>query len=40
VTITDVEDDDKRERCKALATKFGGDTDAMFYGAIPPELRR
>ena len=25
--------DDKRERCKALAAKLGGNPDAMFFGA-------
>jgi len=33
LTITYVEDDDKRERCKALAARFSGDPDAMFYEA-------
>ena len=32
LTITYVDDDDKRERCKALARKLGGDPDAMFFG--------
>jgi hypothetical protein len=32
LTITYVEDDDKREQCKALAAKLGGDPDAMFFG--------
>jgi hypothetical protein len=32
LTITHVEDDEKRERCKALASKLGGDPDAMFFG--------
>jgi hypothetical protein len=31
LTITYAEDDDKRECCKALAAKLGGDPDAMFY---------
>jgi len=35
--ITYVEDDEKRERCKALAWKLGGDPNAMFYGA--PDAR-
>jgi hypothetical protein len=33
LTITHAEDDDKRERCKALARKLGGDPEAMFFGA-------
>ena len=33
LTITYVEDGEKRERCKALARKLGGDPDAMFFGA-------
>ena len=33
LTITYVEDDEKSERCKALARKLGGDPDAMFFGA-------
>jgi hypothetical protein len=28
------EDDEQRERCKALAAKLGGDPDAMFFGAL------
>ena len=31
LTITYVEDDEKRQRCKALAAKLGGDPDAMFF---------
>jgi hypothetical protein len=38
LTITYVEDDEKRERCKVLAARFGGDPDAMFY-APRPEVR-
>jgi hypothetical protein len=38
LTITYVENDVKRERCKVLAARFGGDPDAMFY-ARPPEAR-
>ena len=34
LTITYVEDDDKRERCKALDRKLGGDAEAMFFGAL------
>jgi hypothetical protein len=33
LTITHVEDDEERERCKALVRKLGGDPDAMFFGA-------
>jgi hypothetical protein len=33
LTITYVEDDEKRERCKTLARKLGGDPEAMFFGA-------
>ena len=33
LTITYAEDDEKRERCKALAAKLGGDPDAMFFQA-------
>jgi hypothetical protein len=40
LTITYVEDDEKRERCKMLAARLGRDSDAMFFGALPPELRR
>lgn len=32
LTITHREDDEKREQCKALAMKFGGDSEAMFFG--------
>ena len=31
LTITHVEDDEKRERCKALVRKLGGEPGAMFY---------
>ncbi len=40
LTITYVEDEEKREQCKVLAAQLGGDADGMFYGASPPELRR
>jgi hypothetical protein len=33
LTITHAEDDEKRERCKALAEKLGGDADAVFFRA-------
>jgi len=33
LTLTNAEDDENRDRCKALAAKLGGDTGAMFYGA-------
>jgi hypothetical protein len=33
MTNTYVEDDEKRERCKAVARKLGGDPSAMFFGA-------
>lgn len=33
LTITYAEDDKKRERCKALAAKIGGDPNGMFFGA-------
>ena len=33
LTITFVEDDANRERCKALARQLGGDPDAVFYSA-------
>jgi hypothetical protein len=32
LTITHADDDEKRERCKALASRLGGDPDAMFFG--------
>jgi hypothetical protein len=31
LTITYVEDDEKRERCTCPACKLGGDSDPMFY---------
>src|SRR5450432_2439444 len=31
LTITYLEDDEKRERCKVLVRKLGGDPDAMFF---------
>ena len=31
--VTYVEDEEKRERCQALAVKLGGDAEAMFFGA-------
>jgi len=40
LTITYVEDDEKRQNCKALVKRLGGEPDAMFYGARPPEMRR
>jgi len=33
LTVTKVEDDARREWCKALAVKLGGDPDVMFFGA-------
>ncbi len=33
LTITYAEDDEKRERCKALAAKLGGDPGTMFFAA-------
>jgi hypothetical protein len=33
LTITYVEYDEKRERCKSLARKLGGDPDAKFFRA-------
>ena len=33
LTITYVEEDAKREQCKALARRMGGDPDAMFLSA-------
>jgi hypothetical protein len=33
LTITHVEDDEKRQRCKSLASKLGGDPGPMFFGA-------
>jgi hypothetical protein len=39
LTVTYVEDDEKREQCKGLAVRLGGDPDAMFFGASPPEQR-
>jgi hypothetical protein len=32
LTITYVEDREKRERCKPLVRKLGGDPDVTFYG--------
>ena len=32
LTETYVEDDEKRERRKALAVQLGGDAEAMFFG--------
>ena len=34
LTNTYVEDDEKRERCRALARKLGGDPNAMFFRAL------
>ena len=34
ITITYAEDDLLRLRAKALASKIGGDPDAIFYGAL------
>jgi len=31
LTVTNVEDDEKRERCKALAVKLGGDATQIFF---------
>jgi hypothetical protein len=31
LTITYIEHDEKRERCKALARDLGGNPDAMFF---------
>jgi hypothetical protein len=33
LTITYVEDDEKRERCKAVARKLGGYPDALYFEA-------
>ena len=33
LTITYADDDEQRERCKALAAKLGGDPDATFFQA-------
>ena len=33
LTITYADDDAQWEQCKALASKLGGDPDAMFFGA-------
>ena len=33
LTITYVEDDEKCERCKAVARKLGGNPDALFFEA-------
>ena len=35
--VTYVEDDAKRDRCKNLAQRLGGDVDAMFFKASEPE---
>jgi hypothetical protein len=35
LTITYVEDDEKRERCTVLARRLGGDPNAMCFAAIP-----
>jgi hypothetical protein len=33
LTITYVDDDEKRQQCKALADRLGGDSHAMFLEA-------
>ena len=33
LTITNADGDEKREDCRALARKLGGDPEAMFFGA-------
>jgi len=37
LVVTYVEDDEKRELCKALAWKLGGDPNAMLFGV--PDAR-
>ena len=36
LTISYVDDDVKREQCKELAEKLGGDVRAMFFARRPP----
>jgi hypothetical protein len=37
LTVTFSDDDDLRAETKDLAGKLGGDPEAVFFGAVPPQ---
>jgi hypothetical protein len=37
LTVTFWDDDDLREEIKDLAGRLGGNPDAVFFGAVPPQ---
>ena len=40
LTIAHVEDDETRRQAMALASRLGGDPQAMFYGAARPHAHQ